>query len=757
MADQIRDILNNNRKQAVVNGQLVDTSEEELNSLAKASGSPTPATPIGANQLGAGEDSAKMAGTPGQVANAVRMNIQGQNDQATAQRTYQPNKQASTDDLQAQAAAQKLSKLGTLEGRVQDLVNQKFAPTTTQSTAAASAVPAVSADLLYADMPGTDKQTKWDTYAALQKIAGGTGAQADYATVAKGLGYTTATVADINKEVGKYFEPQDAQVSAQIAAAIPDKVTVGDLSGDQIKSMGFSGAAALANAVGVTKQQLQAMTVEQLGQQVQAIQQQKYSQSKELETKASDPALSEAERQQAVQDLRGLGAVGTQATEQDVDTLTKQVTNAPNITFNGQSMNINDALKDDFVKGTIQTYLTNPEAAATLKQNQPQFAQWIDQNQAALAQKVAGVSTKFSDFAAQQVKDSSINTVGDTTVPDSVMKTLYSDWGQFSTTPRTPKGVLTVLADTTVPKEYQAQLMSALDNLSSVNPGLSAKLANMNYKQLVDAGFSSPNDLQDYVAGERNRAVINSAPPGSLYSSLFPDMKQSDLQSLVTQVATQKKLGEIKNSEVPAIVKMLDADGDGKLDDPKSVQAALQKGLGTSKNATVHNMQISGLANPSQTLSDFTGKINAKDGIYNKIASFATDGKLDDKDLGQLVKQGISVDDLYKIKDNTSFLTNKPVFTAAVTAAVNRDLNAGVGPLGMTADQIRGLNLVGPQPADKQNLYDQLATKLQAMKKDKNYQLPYYQTSINDLLSHLRATNPNVNNPQFSKGSILAP
>lgn len=635
----LKDILNNNRKRAVVNGQLVDTSEEELQSIAKASGSPIPTTPQETGVIGASPDAAKMAGTPGQTQVALRANIQGQNDLGTAQRTQQPRKVANQVEQTSQQRSAQLQGLGDLQSRVQQLADKQINQALTQ----APIQPQINTEALLADLANQPVQVQQQIQAALGKAAQGTASPADYQQIASALGYNPANIAELKDKIGKYFQPASDQIANQLTTAVPGQVTVGSLSKDQLQSLGFNSLGALTNLLGLpNRDALKNMTIEQLQEQVQKVQQEDYNQTRALEQRAADPALSEAERQQATHDLRQLGAVGTQASEQDMQNLNSQLENADQVSFNGQQYTVGDILSDDFLKATVKAYIDNPEAAAQLKEKEPELSTWIDQNRAALEKSVQSASQGAQSVIDKQIRNQALAKVGDYTVPDEVMKQIYPDWGSISNAHYSPKGILTVLNNSKIPEDYRQGVQSAIGAVSSLDPVAATQLANMDYSALIKAGFTKPEDFQDYISSLRVRSVVNSAPPEALIDQLFGGVARTDLNNTIKSVNDRRKLGLIRDSEVPPLVKILDANKDGLMDSPKSIQARLQTYTKTAGPAALNIFRSINLENPNKSLTQVAGTLGSKDDYYAKVAPLIQDGQIDKSDLQSLVKQGLT-------------------------------------------------------------------------------------------------------------------
>lgn len=684
----LRDTLRN-AKRIKLGGALAETSEEETQELARQAGTPLQSNPLEISVLGANADQTKMAGTPSQSNAALRFNIQGQSNLADAQRTAQPNKQASAEQQSAAERARSLGRLGDLQGRVQQLVDKRLAaaqPSTAgQPPELAATMPRVDQAKLFSEMEGYTTAQKRAASAALAKIAAGDKSPAQYTALANAFGISADDSAKLKELTTKFYQPVSDQVAQQMTAAIPKSLTLAEFAPEQLNALGFADAGELAEVLAVSPEQLRTMTIDDLKETVETERQLAYSNTDKLRSRASDPALSEAERQQAVQDLRAEGAVGTTATEQDMQKLVQDLESADQVEFNGMQFTTDEVLSDKFLTETIKSALDNPEALAQLKEKEPELAQFVESHRNALEAQLKNVRTGVEDFVKINQANAKLAKTKSGDLPDSIMETLYPDWGSTSTDALKPTGVLNVLNDTHIPAAYRNQLMTVLDNISGLDSRAARELAKMDYQQLVEAGLTDPNKLQDYLAGVRNQVLIRSVPADALLPQLFEGIDPKDLSAAVRDAHARQTLGTLRPNEVAPVLRILDADQDGRIDPPESVKAALSAALGSRKDVAKSSALFAklGLDNPAKALANLQGEMAAKNDVITKFGPLVTDRSVSASDVKKIVSQGATMREVNDLLDSGYASYDSKGLQALRDGVVKRDITAPLNSLGI--------------------------------------------------------------------------
>ncbi len=481
------------------NGQLFQTSQEEVGNLASAAGLPaTPSTPQETSVIGGTPSQAKMAGTPAQATgnlppqpgpNAVRMAVQGSKDLAIQLREQQVNTQA-TPQQQAEIQNQQLvSQLGSsLAARVPQMVNNAISA----GTAAAGTAGNLEVDQskLPANLSDADKT---DLARVLQTIGSPVTTANDATAHAQALaranqllGHDTQhllTSADLTN----MFMDQGTSIANKLAGATPESVSIGSL---QPADLGVKSFNDIDQALGLPPGASAKMTVKQLGDAVAAVKAKNYSTADQWRQELADPTTSTQERETARTMLRAMGATGIKEAEAQFSTLRNQVQASNTINFNGKSMSVDDALSSDNVKATVANYLTDPAQAKLIQQNNPDLAKWIDANKDALGQYTANIDQETKDFAALQTSNqATLSGIADPNLRDTVGKLLHPDWGQPTAVSYAPPAML---APGAVGTQDLASVNAALGSFADSND-----TAGMS--QLINA---NPGDLKQIGGGD---------------------------------------------------------------------------------------------------------------------------------------------------------------------------------------------------------------------------------------------------------------
>lgn len=507
MADSLR------QKLKTASGQLASTSTEEL--AAQAGLPASPISPAAGAAIGVSPDQAKMLGTKAQKIPALRGMIQGERDLATRTRLAGPRTAATAEEKAKLEEAQQAQGLGGLQGRVQQLAQQK----------------------LQAGVQAAGQQLQAQGAAGLST----TGAQADIQPILDRI----------------KANPNDQQALAELTNKLnlkPGELTEEKLSsllGGQNQLAGATAAQAAGNQVQTSElppdvqtaaQQLldkdvAGLTLDQLLDEINQEVQREYSQTSGLEAKLSDPYLGPAERAEARQQLRDAGAVGVRAAETDVDKLADTLQRADTIQFNGQDIPVEQMLADDHVAGVVANYLQDPNSdlSKMLKKNEPELVKFIEEYQPILAAATQSLGAGVAESAKiRQYNDDLANVeLGNGAklkLSDDVMKAVFPEWGKATGARFNPatSQFLTWVGNPSIP----AQDKQALNSLLSQHPGYAAEIAKM-----------SDAELRLNFSGAHKESVQKMLAQSDLVGKLDPANPYPDS---VAQVAGYADAGQLE-------------------------------------------------------------------------------------------------------------------------------------------------------------------------------------------------------------------
>lgn len=579
------------------NGQVFQETAQDTAGLQQAAGlgSAAPASPFQAAGVGASPDQSKMAGTPASslsaAVKAMRVNASGNTDLATAIRRQQVSG-AQTDAQGAEVwGASVLKQVGTLASRVPDLIQKDLA--------AAASGPVTLGPNLSAMPAGMDQGTY--TAAVTQLLSSDPAASAQgLATLNKAMGGTAANPLDPATIKGLVTSPETS-IENKVAGATPDTLTVGALApGD----LGVSSWSDVAWSLGLKDvpggqtavQQVQGMTVAQLGQAVQAAKVTGYNTEAQWRSILSDPTSSAQLRGTATMMLKGMGAEGIDAAEKSVAKLTSQVSAANTVTVFGQTLTVDQLLAktpdasgaidpttgkplqvSSVIQGMIANYLSgDANTQASLKASSPEMASWIDANATELKQVTAGIDPKVQAFATIQANNQAAVAGINAGVRNQLLDAAGIDYTDASATAWTLPPVFAAASSDPNMGTVVSNIAGAYANLPGGSEALKASgLLNMSAGDLQAAGLSNSSTPQytRLMQNLENYATTSSATvshdPEVLLTSILgdatptKDLMMISLASKIQGVALPDNLAGIASAKNPADAAIAMSKGNG--------------------------------------------------------------------------------------------------------------------------------------------------------------------------------------------------
>jgi hypothetical protein len=362
--------------------QLVDVSGEELT---KQTGF-TPLSPAAAKAQGANPDQAKMANTPAGKQGLYKAPVDA--GQPTLQQSLQKQQGALPTgkeyQQQAQQAAAKMDRikqLGTMGSQIEGLIQQKLA-------SAQAIVPPAISQTAVATLP---EEKRVQASQIMQAYLAAT-TPADKQTQQAAL----STLLGSNVNIDTYIQQAPELLQAASKQALGTSMTLGQLA------PAWLNAEQTAADLGISVEQLNNMSPEQLQEQLAATEANEYSRIEGL--KAQMRTATGSAREALRQELRSMGQAGLTGTEEQFDRLQQSIDEGATITINGTDYSVEEALSDNRISDLISNATTNPAALQQLKDN-PMYAgvaEWIESNKTALTELVTGVRQDVRAFGTVQ-------------------------------------------------------------------------------------------------------------------------------------------------------------------------------------------------------------------------------------------------------------------------------------------------------------------------------------------------------------------
>lgn len=604
-------------------GQLANVSSEEL---AAQTGRAAPTSPMENKVIGGTSQQAAMAGTPNQKTSALRQAIQGSASLQTRQRLQQPTTQISAAQQAQKDKLGELQALSGMEGRVGELIDTKFSE--------ASTLEGLQFNLENA--PEEDREL-------LQKIQNGD--TSAIATYANKKGISAQQAAD---EIRANYAI-DSGISEQVSATTADLINNTEVD---FTELGYESSDQVAELLGIDPEEFMNMnlgdTIDFINQKIE----EEYSSADSLRAILDDPSVGPAEKADARQQLRDMGAVGIKAAESDAEQLADDVAQSKTIEFNGEEITIDKILEDDYLEVLISNALQNEEFMDELEENEPGLAKFIQDNKDILT----GISEQIDEDTKMVIETTEANKALSGGLDDSIMKSIYGDdWGQVSDTKLKvgDNGLLSYVNDPSISKETKETAVRNINELASSFPGLASQFKELSAADMSTLGLdgSNPDKLEEvknyYKSQEKLNNLISKygvgkVPATEVYATMFEGSGKSpeEIQSLMDNAMAASKSG-LFDDTVP--------------ENPANILLSHVQNQGT---LGIFNL-VDGVP---ESLSGLKGKyesLNKKAGesvLFKAAKDVIADGEVTPEDLTSIMNRApnLTIDDLQKLSKSSA-------------------------------------------------------------------------------------------------------
>jgi hypothetical protein len=227
-------------------------------------------------------------------------------------------------------------------------------------------------------------------------------------------------------------------------------------------------------------------------------------------------------------------------------------------------------LSDEYLSGLVKSFIEDPagEAAAALRADSPDLAEWIETNKAGLEKLTAGIDQSQADFAALQEANKKAVQPGDT-VPfaDATLKQLIPDYGNLrgeAYDATNLPAIITFAKNPGVPAAIRGEIVGELNNLATKYPQYAKEMADLDASDIYRLGLDKPGAMKNYVEFLDNSAYLDMADtssPSALMSSLAIG---GDAEQQLLELRRMQSLG-LGDSADGTLLGILDPDGDGRI------------------------------------------------------------------------------------------------------------------------------------------------------------------------------------------------
>lgn len=662
MAEGLIDRLRKNRPLIRPRGfssVLQEATQEDLQSLAAQSGLPsTPVTPVGAESIGAGPNQAKMAGTPAQVRSAVQLSIRPEQDYLTAQRRQQVRQVATEEEISNISRAQRIEGLGSLGERVEtltrNLLTQPATPTQTQLMINQSALSS-----LIPEGPDRDRAQE-----LLTKLGQNNISNEELVELANKFNITEIKDLPTLKEtLSNQFLTTAEQIGTVLSTTLPDTINISQLTSSDLESLGFSSLSDLASVLQVSETELSTMTLRDLQNLVGKEQLEDFSKVANAQRLLADINTPKPLREKALQELRELGGVGLRVAESQVKKIVDSVQEASTVKFGGKEVKIEDLLSDKYLKGLINSYFRDPEAQRILKEKEPEFAAWIDENNKVLSIISSNVSKRQQDFADIQIYNMKLKDTPAGAISETAMKAIYTDYGKLKASRYEPPAFLKRLKENKVPASAALDLINTINTIAEIDPIYVKDLAELTDEEYDALKLNSQEVINNYRNYVETLYNIDDVSDDRLLDVLTGgELSQEQLQALKTLDDSLISFGLNGSRELGESSELLKY-----VDNPTQLKEAYKNLVGvssdTGKPLTLKELinsgrtaNITSVNNIFKNISDSLHMQMIKDDLFSTYGKYwLNDNKLTAAEVDEIAATA-SIHDL----TNLSKLYNKP-------------------------------------------------------------------------------------------------
>jgi hypothetical protein len=630
-------------------GQTTNAQGQTSTSTA-AAGQGGITSPLGLAGVGGNADQAKMMGTPAQQ---MGTGLGNREDTLANQTRYNKGARGATEaEMQAQSVADKYKTLGSLDGRVEALVQKRLA------TPAVSAPTTIDTDKIRSTfLSGMDKASQ-DAIIPLVEAW------------AKDPSATNAAALQ-NKMPGTQLTPALAQqmfvgadtATAGLAAKAVGPITMASLAPEDWAAIGFRDAADVAATLGPphTAESVAAMTPKQIAEFAAIASKAVTLPLESMYAQLNDPNVPEAQKQAIREQLAGMGQVGyAQAAEKTAGEVA-QAGQADSVDFLGKQITLDSLLSgaNPEINKVVGEFLSTPdsEQSKLLAEKYPELAAWAVANKQAILDSQVAMGQGLESFGELQDKNKAIGTIGSVSLDESVMKSIVPSWGQAQAGEYdiSNSGLLSWLkaSETQDPAigagfadmvnwAAKNNMADAVEDMNSMSPAALSRLFSSPAEmkevltwraalQNLDKGQFSPADIEKIVAG----------PSGTLDGKSF--------DQIISTINDNEQWGTASPSMI-SLRNSLDANRDGKVDDPATAGVALKDLLakqGLSGSTSLSELASKGTSSTASTglkmaLSGPGGEqLNTVKGIFGTASvtpELVKSANLSPSQIGQLIE-----------------------------------------------------------------------------------------------------------------------
>lgn len=625
-------------------GGLTTTSQEEVEKLAAEKGRVSaPIQPLETSSIGGNEDQAKMAGTPNQRLSALRTAVQQSVDYSTAKRREQTS---GTGDQQAQRLAQeaelqKLEGLGQLSSRVKQIALNRFSQQYSEPD---------QLELESEQLESLDP-------AILGRIQSGQATQSDMLVAAEQLGITeVGDVGQLGARLMEALGTDSGTMTEWLSGLAEGQLTLSEFQPEDLTALGYDSMAELADSLGMTEEEASQLSLEGLSDVIDQKQAEMFDSARQLRQVLTDPTATPAAREAARKQLGQLQAVGIDDVEIQFDNLEQSIERGQTVKFDGQEIPVSELLSSEGLELLISQAMSSDESMEALKESEPELHAFIENNRAAfeqLTQEVDADAQAFIDLQQQNMELAS-TPEGVPDISDDVMSQWYDDWGQLRAEQYEPNGFLQLMQDPAVSGQVKETLAIAADTFN--RQGLTEvidQLGSLSSEEILGLGLKNADAVTKYANNLKARERLSELDPKTqddvILRDYFGVTDTKHLEGMLKEAMALKAAG-VRNINNRSL-RMLDRNGDGRLDSISDIKARLLAEKVSLKDLAKRGKRVDqiGDAINSRSTNSLQREAKPAGGYYKHLRdALLNDGTISWKE-SQQIANNVSKDELWQL------------------------------------------------------------------------------------------------------------
>jgi hypothetical protein len=217
-----------------------------------------------------------------------------------------------------------------------------------------------------------------------------------------------------------------------------------------------------------------------------------------------------------------MSATGVRATEADYANVEQQIQNADKVTFGGREYQVDELLQDETISNIVKDYLESAPDSEIRKQidaSEPALKEFIQKNQAVLAEASGAMQAGAQEFRATQEANKALATVGGIGMAPALAQALIPGFGTLQAQKIDPNSVPFLAAVNEYPPGRQTEAINKLNATIEEYPDVAQELAGLTKEDISKLAIGKKGSSFDkYLDARKLREQITNIPADDINS-----------------------------------------------------------------------------------------------------------------------------------------------------------------------------------------------------------------------------------------------